>query len=112
MAVFTPKRLGGTPTQLTTSATSIYTVPASTTATVKQILVSNVSASATTFSIHLVKSGDTPVTANLIYSGIPIAASTTINIDLAQVLNTGDVISAFAGANSAVNITMSGIESV
>lgn len=117
MAVFTPKRLGNgaggvTPVQLTTSGTTIYTVPPSTTTTIKQILMTNATGTATTFTINLVKTGGTASAANQIYSSVILPANTTANIDLTQVMTVGDFLVASAGANSAVNITISGVESV
>lgn len=118
MAVFTPKRLGAgspggvTPVQLTTSAATIYTTPVSTTTTIKQILITNTTGTAATFTLYLVKTGGTPAAANQIYSSVPVPGNTTINIDLTQVLTAGDFISALAGTTTALNITISGIESV
>ena len=117
MATFTPKRLGTgaggiTPVQLTISAATIYTVPSTTTTTIKQILISNVTASDATFTLYLVKTGGTAGATNQIYGGVKAPANTTIHLDWTQVMTTGDFISAFASTNSAVNITISGIESV
>lgn len=98
------------PTQLSTSAALVYTVGASTTAVVKEIVVANVSASTSSVSVHIVPSGGVTSTTNLIFSAVSVAANSTLVFDLNQVLNAGDTIHAFAGNSSAVNMMISGYE--
>ena len=98
------------PTQLGTSASTVYTVATGVTAVVKQILLVNVSGSATTATVHVVPSAGSAGATNRIVSTLPIAPSTTITLDLSQVLTAGDTIQALAGATSAVNIMVSGYE--
>lgn len=109
MASYSLKRMTN-PTQLGTSATLVYTVGASTTAVVKEIVVANVSASASSISIHFVPSGGATSTSNLMFSGVQVSANSTLVFDLNQVLSAGDTIHAFAGNSSAVNVMISGYE--
>lgn len=109
MAAYTLKRMTA-PTQLGTSASTVYTVGTGVTAVVKQILVVNVSASATTVTIHAVPSAGSAGTTNRIFSALPIAPNATLTLDLSQVLTAGDTIQALAGATSAVNVMISGYE--
>lgn len=113
---FTEKRLIQTgalsPLSLTANTEMlVYTCPTSqtTTTVLKQIVMTNTGASATTFSISLVPSGGTAGTSNRIFSNVAIAANETIILDVSQILTSGDFISARAAA-AGVNITMSGVE--
>lgn len=98
------------PTQLGTSASSVYTVGSGITAVVKQVLAANCTATASTFSMHLVPTGGTTTTANQIFCQIPVPAYSTLAIDLAQVMNAGDTLHAFAGNATTINLTVSGYE--
>ena len=115
MATYTPIRFGTgaggvTPVQLTTSATIIHTVPASTKDLIKHILVTNVSGSDATFTLYLVKVGGTAGATNAIFSALTVPAGKTLDLSMAQALDTaGDFLSALASVNSAINITISGI---
>lgn len=102
---FTEKRLAG-PTQLTTSASAIYTVPANRTTIVKQIVATNTSASAATFTLYI----GTAVAANAVFNATSVAANDSLVINLSQVLSTGEVLRALASANTAINLTISGVE--
>lgn len=112
MASYTAKRLVN-PTQLGTSASTVYTVSGvGVSAVVKQIMVSNTSASSVNFSMHVVPSGGIAGATNLMSPALAIAANSFITIDLDQVLATGDFISAFASAATSLNIMVSGYEVV
>lgn len=88
-------------TAAATSNTTLYTVPASTTAIVTNILVTNTSGSSQTFTINF-----DGVAA---FSGATIAANSTAMFDLKQVLATTKIISGSASAVS-VNFHISGME--
>lgn len=87
----------------TTLTTTLYTVPASTTAVVTNIVVTNTGASSYTFDLAL--------------DGVKLAAGTTIAansvaiFDLKQVLATTKTIQGGA-SNTAVNFHISGVEIV
>lgn len=103
---FTEKRLAG-PTQLTTSSASLYTVPSSKTTIVKQIVATNTSASAANFSIYI---GSAASASNAIFRSTNVVANESLVINLSQVLATGEVLNALASANTAINLTISGVE--
>lgn len=110
MASYTIKRLTN-PTQLGTSASAIYTVSGvGLSVAVRQLMVSNVSASSVNFSMHVVPNGGTATATNLMSPAVPIAPNSFITIDLDQVLTNGDALSAFASATSAINVMVSGYE--
>jgi hypothetical protein len=102
---FTEKRLCN-PTQLTTSGQTLYTVPASKTSIIKQIVVTNVTGSVATFSLYI----GSVATSNALFSATSVAANDTVIINLSQVLTQNEILTALASANSALNITISGIE--
>lgn len=112
MATFNPKRLIS-PAFLSTSASSaLYTVGSNTTTMVKQILIANTSANATTVNIYLVPSGGSAGPTNLVFPSVSISGNSTITFDLNQALNTGDAIYASAAAASAVTMMATGYEAV
>jgi len=84
-----------------TSSTTLYTVPASTTAVITNILVTNTAGS--------------PATFTLLLDDVSIATTVTVGaydstiIDLKQVLATGKTIKGLASATT-VNFHISGVE--
>jgi hypothetical protein len=103
---FVEKRLIS-PTSLTTSASSaLYTVPAGYTAIVKQIVVTNTTGTAATFTMYIGAAS----AGNALFSGTSVAANDTVIINLSQVLGTGEILRALSGTNAALNLTVSGVE--
>jgi len=86
-----------------TSSTTLYTVPASTTAVVTNIVVTNSAGSAATFTITL-DSVD-------LFKDAAIAANSTAMFDLKQVLTTTKIIAGLASAIT-VKFHVSGVEIV
>lgn len=84
-----------------TSNTTLYTVPASTTAIVTDIVVANTDTSSATFTINL--------DGVAIISGATLAAKSTATFELKQVVETTDTISGSASA-ATVNFHISGVE--
>jgi hypothetical protein len=84
-----------------TSSTTLYTVPASTTAVITEIVVTNTAASAATFTITL--------DGVSIATTVAIAANDTTVISLKQVLATTKIIAGLASATT-VNFHISGVE--
>jgi hypothetical protein len=84
-----------------TSSATLYTVPASTTAVITNIAVTNTAGSAGTFSLTL--------DGVALHTTTAIAANTTVYIDLKQVLATTKVIAGFASAIT-INFHISGVE--
>lgn len=105
---YLPKRLyTGQPG---TTITTLYTVPASTKVIVKQIVVTNVTATAATFSLHLVPNGASATVANAIAITQTVDPYSSQYFDLNQVLDTvGDTIQALIGTTVAITLAISGV---
>ena len=84
-----------------TSSTTLYTVPASTTTVVSNIVVTNSAASAATFTI--------PLDAVDLFKTVAIAANSTAMFDLKQVMATTKIIAGLASAIT-VSFHISGVE--
>jgi tRNA pseudouridine-54 N-methylase len=84
-----------------TSSATLYTVPASTTAVITNIAVTNTAGSAGTFSLLL---DDVSL-----HTTTAIEANSTVYIDLKQTLATTKTIKGFASATS-INFHISGVE--
>jgi hypothetical protein len=106
---FTEKRLAG-PTNLSaTTETTLYTVPSSTSAIIKQIVVCNTTVGAVNFSLSLVPYGSSAATPNRLFFNLSIAANETVFLDVSQAMTAGDFISAYSSAAN-VTVTISGVE--
>lgn len=88
-------------TAAATSSTTLYTVPASTTTIVTNIVIANTGSSAYTWTMTF--------DGVSIGTSVSIAANSTTIIDMKQVLATTKVIAGFA-SNVAVTFHISGIE--
>jgi hypothetical protein len=109
---FTEKRLSG-PTALTANTeTTLYTCPTAqtTTALIKQFVVTNTSGSASTINISLVPSGGSAGASNRLFNSLSVGANETILLDVSQVMTSGDFISVKSGVGATINFTVSGIE--
>jgi hypothetical protein len=109
---FIEKRLSGPSVLTANTETTVYTCPTSITTTtlIKQVVVTNTGASATTFNLSLVPVSGTAGAANRLFSALSVAANETVLLDISQVMTSGDFISVRSGAGSTVNVTISGIE--
>ena len=87
----------------TNTATTLYTVPASTTAIVTSIVISNNSASAQTATLFF--------DSVAVVTAVALGANTSQVIDMKQVLTTTKIITGGASATS-VSFHISGVESV
>jgi hypothetical protein len=109
-----PKQLNsgaGTDTQAGTTATTLYTVPASTTAVVQTVTLCNTSASAITISLYRVPSGGTAGVANQVINSYSLAANETRFLDeLRWGLSAGTMIQASAQIANVVTIFLDGVE--
>lgn len=117
MAV-TQKRLSG-PTQITTATAVAYTVPINTTTIVKQILITNTTTSAKGATIRLKPLNIAEANTHDILSNITVNANETVSFNCSMVLinngnvasdTTSDQITFLCSANSALNVTIFGIE--
>lgn len=91
-----------------TTATLLYTVPASTDIKVTEILLCNTTGSAATFSLSAVASGGTAGDTNRLMAGLSLAANETVIFELATYLTTGGFLSALQGTSGAITVTVSG----
>jgi hypothetical protein len=109
MSTYTTKQLAAV-TGLTASAATLYTVPTSTTTTVKTILLSNYTATDRSVTLYLVPSGGTAANGNKILGEINVPANTTTTIDTAIMMPAGAFLSGLASVTTSVNIHISGVE--
>lgn len=84
-----------------TGNTTLYTTPAGSTAVVTNILATNTSASAATFTINF--------NSIAAYSSVPIDGNATVTIDLKQVIPASQTITGSA-STTAINFHISGVE--
>lgn len=105
----TPTKLGQA--AITTGVTTLYTVPASTRAIVKNLDIVNTSAGALTYRVFLVPSAGTAGTANALFYDFPIDTKENIQWTGTQILNVGDTIQIQA-SGTGITITASGAEAV
>lgn len=99
MATITKTMARGAAT--TNTGTTLYTVPASTTAVVTNIIVANTAATSATFTLAL--------DGVSLFTTVTIAANTTVAIDLKQNLTTTKTITGGASAVT-VSFHISGVE--
>lgn len=104
---YTAVRLGQA--AIDTSASTIYTTPASTTTIVKSIDICNTNATATTVRVHLVPSGGSIGTGNAFLYDYSMAGNAFLSLTGSQVLGTGATLQVQAGATG-LTITASGVE--
>ena len=89
----------------TTTTTVLYTVPASTTSVVSNIVVSNTAGSAGTFTLGMGTAGANTSLATT----VAIPANSIVTLDLKQVLATTNTITGGASATT-INFHISGVE--
>lgn len=95
------------PTALTTSAATLYTVPAATTLSVRNIHVANES---TTTAVTVTMSiGTDGAGKRFLGPGLSIPASSSYDWSGLLIVNTGEVIQALASAATSLTVTISGI---
>lgn len=92
-----------------TTTTTLYTVPASTSTIVKEILLCNTDTVARTVTLQ---AGSTSGVADRIINTLNIQANETKTISLSTVLTTGQTITGGASTGSVVSCLISGVEIV
>lgn len=102
----TLKRLAG-PVALTTSAATVYTVPGSTTTTVRNIHVCNETGTGATFTLSLGTDG----AGKRLYKAVNIPANDSLDVGLSLVLSAAEVLQAYSGTGSTLTLVISGVES-
>lgn len=108
--VNTVKRLGYG--QLTNSNATLYTVPASTKAIVKEIWLSNTDTSARTITLYAVESGGSAAANRALLSAVSIAANTVYRIPCSMVLEAAETLQGLADTTLKVTYRISGVEVV
>lgn len=105
--VLTPSRLyQGT---LGTSTVTLYTVPVSTVTMVRNLWLANSNGSSRTYTVYIVKSGQSPATGNKIFAESALAGNDRVGWPMYHPLEAGDTIRAKASSASSIGITVSGI---
>ena len=98
------------PSQLGTSVSTLYTVPASTTAILKQITLCNTSATNRTVQLYIVPNAGTAAVANALLYDATVDAKSTMFVNLSSVMETGATLQGLASAAATVTIHSSGIQ--
>jgi len=101
----TAKRLAG-PSALTNSAATVYTVPSSTTTIVRSIIIANTTSSSATFFLSI----GSDAAGTRLYSAGPIPANSTEEYTGFIVLTATEIIQSYSGTNSALTLTINGVE--
>jgi hypothetical protein len=83
-----------------TTLTTLYTVPASTSAVISTLVVCNTASGATTYRIAVRPAGATVATQHYVAYDAALPANDTVTLTLGVTLATTDVISVYAGAAS------------
>jgi hypothetical protein len=107
MAIDTLKRLSG-PAALTTVAVTQYTAPLLTTATIRSIHVCNETSADHTFTLSIGVDG----AGKRLFKSQPVAANDSFDWSGMIVLGAGELLQALADANTALTLTVSGVETV
>lgn len=94
-----------------TTLTTLYTVPASTTAIVSSVAVANTSASATTFRIAVRIAGATISTASYVAYEVPINGNSTTEVALGITMGTADILTVYS-LSGTVSFNAFGVEIV
>ena len=110
-STYTTKRLIS-PSQLTTGATTLYTVPASTTTQINEIILANDTTSAVTATLHLVPTGGSADDTNIIMKAKSLPTDgTPLIYDFEQLfMSAADTIQGLASAGSQATIHIMGVE--
>jgi len=101
----TAKRLSG-PTLLTAAAVTQYTVPASTTAILRDIHVANETGTAATFTMSI----GTDAAGKRLFMGFSIPGNQSFDWSGFIVMVAAEIIQAYSGTASALTLTTSGVE--
>ena len=107
----TGRRFSASSSQLTTSATTLYTAT-NVKAQIQAFTVLNTSGGAVTVTIHIVPSGGSASNSNMIVQTKSLNAAESYKVieAVGQWLSAGDTIQALASANTAISSVIGGIE--
>jgi len=109
-----PTTLGTTASSITVPVSSSYEVPVGSTVIIKQIIVTNITASSKTVTIWVVPANTSAADSHIIFHDLLINANETTLINMSLVMSEGnpdgDKLYARASAVSAVNMTISAVD--
>ena len=91
------------------TSTDLYTVPSSTQALVSTLVICNQAASAASFRVATVPSGETLAAKHYTNYDVALAANDSINLTLGMSLGAGDVLKVY-GSSSTISYTAFGSE--
>ena len=101
----TAKRLAG-PALMAGTATTIYTVPGSTTTVVKFVHIANTSGAAATFRMSI----GTDAAGTRVYHDVLVPANDTLHLPVWWVLAAAEIIQAYSSPTNNLTVTVSGVE--
>lgn len=105
--VITPTKFGQA--AITTGVTTLYTVPASTRALLKEFSIANTTGAAINVRVFLVPSAGAAGTGNAFLYDVPVPGNNTLQYNGIEVLNAGDTIQVQA-ASAGLTIIASGAQ--
>ncbi len=97
----------GTPAD---TGTTLYTVPAATSAIIKNIVMTNTTGNEATLNLHVVPSGGLAQSSNRILSTYPVPANGVAVLDCSIVMPTASFLYGLNATPGAVVLTVSGVE--
>jgi len=92
------------------SETTVYTVPASAEAILREVVIANHTATDRHIAVSVVPSGDTAGTDNRIIPQSDITADSMFRFEFSTVMETSDFISIIGETANALTVTISGVE--
>lgn len=101
----TLKRIAG-PTQMANTATTVYTVPGSTTTVIRNLHIANTTSNAVTFTMSI----GADAAATRIYHQYSVGPGDIYDWTGAIVLNAADILQAYASSATSLTLTLSGVE--
>lgn len=99
----------GTGSITTGGGTTVYTVPTGIRTEVMDIVVANTTSGVLTAAVHLVPTGGSATTSNMMFPTVSIPGNTLVHWSGIQVLNAGDFIQGI-GSGSGITVHVSGEE--
>ena len=109
MATLTQTRLSGPAVVISTGTYGGVHATAGSSTIVKQIVLSNITASAQTVTVTLKPNGVTIADTHVLFKDLSLTEKETTLLNLSVILNTGDEIHMLCGNASSVNATVNGI---
>lgn len=95
-----------------TSVGTLYTSPNTSGrwAIIKNIVLSNLTASSATITLYTVASGGSPSDDNALMKELPVAARSIVVFDVALPLSEGETLRGLQGTSGAISVTVGGVE--